>query len=71
MPIRVGTAHFVGFDAALRYYRKQEQDLTRRQLSSLLFKKLDEGLIHLGPPEVPPGQKLGTDEDGRYYLEDA
>jgi hypothetical protein len=63
--VTVGTSHFVSKAAAVRYYAYEhatEADIDR---------KLAEGLIHIGKPELKPGQRLSTIDNGtRYAIED-
>ena len=58
-----GTCYFVTLGAAIRYYRMQGED------ENAVGRKLDEGLIHIGKPTVPPGAKLMV-MGGRYVIEE-
>lgn len=59
----IGTSHFVSEDAARRYYDRQGIDARG------VREKLLSGEIHIGPPQVEPGQvaRIRLDEM-RYYL---
>ena len=59
-----GTSHFVSKAAAVRYYRPYEQEATKA-----VDRKLAEGQIHIGVPELKNGQQcyLNADE-GRYFI---
>jgi hypothetical protein len=65
-PTRYGTSHFVDRQAALDYYMPYGHE----DLEAAIDRKLLEGEIHLGPPRMIPGYKLGQYPDGRYFLEE-
>lgn len=58
---RVGTSHFVSLRAAARYYKGQNEN--RRDVE----RKLREGLIHIGPPEIKAGERLEVIDNGTRY----
>lgn len=62
----IGTSYFVSKAAAVRYYAYEhatESDIDR---------KLAEGLIHVGKPDLKPGDRLSTIDSGtRYAIEEA
>jgi hypothetical protein len=60
----VGTCHFVNRPAALRYYTDYRYDNVVRAVD----RKLREGEIHLGPPEVKKGERLFVNDEGRYCV---
>ena len=65
-PLRRGTCHFVSIAAARSYYARQGED------AAAVLDKLEEGAIHIGPPELKPGQVLHVIADeGRYEIEEA
>ena len=54
-----GTAHFCSREAAERYYANVDD----------VAEKLKSGDIHIGRPELAPGQSIITNRDeGRYYV---
>lgn len=57
-----GTAHFVSHEAAVSYYDAYEDDPARA-----VETKLREGSIHIGKPELKPGQTLSVIDDGTRY----
>ena len=60
----VGTSHFVSLEAAIRYYREYDLD------SAEVARKIADGEIHIGAPELLMGQKLIKIDNGlRYGLE--
>jgi hypothetical protein len=61
MPMVTGTAYFVSFKSAVRYYRGYgfaEPDVKR---------KLDLGEFHIGKPEIKDGERLVLLDDGARY----
>ena len=67
--MRVGTSHFVSVRAANLYY------LHFGYNSSDVLKKITEGEIHIGKPDLKSGQRLeiidsatGRRWDGRYAI---
>lgn len=58
-----GTHYFVSRAAAVKYYKSQESDAVE------VDRKIKDGEIAIGRPEVPPGCRLLTDEDGRLHIE--
>lgn len=65
--MRVGTSHFVSKLKAIRYYRDYEGD----GAAAAVDRKLAAGEIHIGKPELKPGQKLNIIDNGtRYEIED-
>lgn len=59
-----GTSHFVSVDDAVRYYRAQGEGLNAR---ATVTRKLSEGVIHIGPPTLGPGEHLTTLDGGARY----
>lgn len=65
--MKTGTAHFISRDAAIRYYREYGYDDTAAEVD----RKLADGEIYIGPPELKPGQRLARIDAGtRYAIED-
>jgi hypothetical protein len=63
-----GTAHFVSIDKAAQYYR----DYDHNDGYATVRRKLKEQSIHIGKPELKPGQKLHIIDNGtRYAIEEA
>ncbi len=61
--MRIGTAHFVSFAAAMRYYETSIPGIND---------KLEAGEIFIGPPNLKPGEKLSViPGEGRYQIEEA
>ncbi len=69
----VGTSHFVNFTKACDYYKGQGYDeLTPAGLEREVRRKLADGEIHLGKPEVGVGDRLVLVDGGtRYAIEEA
>lgn len=63
-----GTSYFVSHAAAVRYYRATEGKDAR----SAVERKLAEGQIHIGKPELKPGEALTVVDNGtRYAIKEA
>jgi len=60
---RYGTSHFVSKAAAIRYYRDTEGDNAREAVE----RKLSEGEIHIGAPDLKPGETLSVIDNGTRY----
>lgn len=60
---RIGTNYFVSMRRAIAYYAQYGFDGEYEA-----SRKVREGEIRIGIPHTKPGQSLGIDEDGRYYL---
>ena len=71
MTITTGTAHFVNLTKACDYYRGQGcDDLTPAALELYVKGMIEDGEIHLGKPEINPGQRLLLIDGGtRYAIE--
>lgn len=66
---RIGTSHFVSMDKAIKYYRSYARMYA--EVVRLIERKLAEGEIHLGLPEVKAGQRVVViDEGTRYAIEE-
>lgn len=64
--MRVGTSYFVSKAHAIRYYAYENAT------DATIERKLAEGLIHIGKPELKPGHRLTVIDDGtRYAIEEA
>lgn len=57
----IGTSYFVSKQAALKYYAYERATMVD------INRKIDEGLIHIGKPELKPGQILSIIDDGTRY----
>jgi hypothetical protein len=58
-----GTANFISKAAANKYYKSQGYDLAE------VNRKIKDGEIFIGKPEVPKGMTLKVNrEEGRYVL---
>ena len=64
MATRYGTHYFVSRAAAVKYYKSQESDAAE------VSRKIKDGEIAIGRPELPTGCRLLTDEDGRLHIEE-
>lgn len=59
--MRIGTAHFVSFNTALRYY--EPYGLTAEDVD----RKLAAGEIFLGVPKLKPGETVAIIDEGARY----
>lgn len=67
----IGTPNFVNFTKACDYYREQSNEETPAALERLIRRKIDEGDIELGKPDVPVGARLLLIDNGtRYAIEE-
>jgi len=65
--MRVGTSYFVSKTKAIRYYRDYEGEQAKRAVE----RKIEAGEIHIGKPDLKPGQRLSIIDSGtRYAIED-
>lgn len=74
--MKTGTCYFPSYGAAMRYYRPYN-DLEHptcvpsrartASLRRLVDRKLNAGEIHIGKPDLKPGQTL-TIEGNRYHI---
>ena len=75
--MKTGTCYFPSYGAALRYYRpycapfdaKSTRETRSQEVRALVDRKLNESEIHIGKPDLKPGQTL-TIEDNRYHITD-
>ena len=58
----IGTSHFISKEAAIKYYSDYEYD----DVKSAVERKLQEGLIHIGPPQIQDKEYLKVNNEGRY-----
>ena len=69
----VGTSHFVNFTKACDYYKESgyfEGDWTPAGVEQEIRRKIEEGEISLGQPELKPGDRLLLVDSGtRYAIE--
>lgn len=71
--MKTGTCYFPTYGAALRYYRPYARANARLKTSfarQIVDQKLNSGEIHIGKPEIKPGQTLSI-EDNRYFITEA
>ena len=59
----VGTSYFVTLDAAVQYYRDYHYPST----VAAVIRKLADGEIHLGRPNLKQGERLITLDGGTRY----
>lgn len=65
--MRIGTSYFVSRHSALRYYASQEVDATL----AMIDRKIADGEIHIGKPDIGPWQRLVVIDHGtRYAIEE-
>ena len=66
--MRVGTSHFVNFEAACKYYRAYYE---QEHVEDYVRSKIENGDIHLGRPEIKLGEHLYVIDDyTRYAIDD-
>lgn len=71
--MKTGTCYFPTYGAALRYYRPYAghySDGSKTQteaVRALVDQRLNEGEIHIGKPDLKPGETLSI-EDNRYHI---
>lgn len=58
----IGTSHFVSREAAILYYRPQFDNAAAE-----VDRKLADDEIHIGPPQIKPGDTLTRIDDGLRY----
>lgn len=64
----IGTSYFVSMAKAAQYYRDYEGD----DGYAAAQRKVREGSIHIGKPDLKPGQRLLIIDNGtRYAIEEA
>lgn len=61
-----GTSYFSTLSSAYAYYTAHALGYTRTDVDY----KIQQGEIHIGAPEVKPGEKLLIDPQGRYFIDD-
>jgi hypothetical protein len=61
-----GTAYFVSKSSAVRYYRSQGFG-SRVEVEAIVERKLADGEIHVGKPDVPEGMTLVILDHGCRY----
>ncbi len=62
--MQTGTSHFVSFSRACLYYSNMGFK------PSDVSEKIKNGEIKIGPPKTKNGQKLFTNNEGRYVIQD-
>lgn len=66
----IGTSFFISNASAVRYYMVEENS-SYEQAKLSVTRKLQEGLIHIGKPDLKPGQRLVyLDRGNRYGIEE-
>ena len=72
--IVTGTSYFPSRDHAARYYKPyakiENPDHWLTELSQLVNRKIEAGEIHIGKPELKPGQRAFV-QDNRWHIEGA
>lgn len=75
--MKTGTCYFPSYGAALRYYRPYAEfescdsdQSIQQQVRALVDRKLNSGEIHIGRPDLKPGETLSI-EDNRYHITEA
>jgi hypothetical protein len=63
MPTTIGTSHFVSLDAAIRYYSDYDYD----DVKGAVARKIAEGEISIGKPDLKPGERLTLVDEGKRY----
>jgi len=64
---RIGTCRFASKEAAMSYYKDQNETMTRKELRAMVHQKINEGLIFIGPPKAANNETLSI-IDGRYHI---
>lgn len=68
--MRVGTSHFVNIKAAELYYSDYIPNFSKAVVAAHVANKIKSGDIHIGPPELKPGETLHVIRDeGRYLID--
>lgn len=62
-----GTSYFVSRNTAIRYYSDYEPGSSWATVAGVVDRKLDEGAIHIGKPELKEGQTLSVIDNGTRY----
>ena len=72
---RSGTSNFINRESAIQYYHSTEcfygypAGAGRKEAIKIVNRKLAEGTIFLGKPQLKSGQKLFVNrEEGRYFI---
>jgi hypothetical protein len=66
--MRYGTSYFLSRRAAIYYF----SDYESAPVGAAVDRKIAEGLIHIGKPELKPGQTLHVIDSGlRYAIEES
>lgn len=69
--MKTGTCYFPSYGAAMRYYRPYYAYIHKytrtRALRRGIDQKLNSGEIHIGKPDLKPGETLSI-EDNRYHI---
>jgi hypothetical protein len=76
--MKTGTSYFPSYGAALRYYRPYCEVrpglfpgyVRTQELRALVDAKLNAREIHIGKPDIKPGQRLSI-QDNRWHVEEA
>jgi hypothetical protein len=73
--MKTGTCYFPSYGAAMRYYRPYCETYGTTQARTaatraMIDQKLNEREIHIGKPELKPGERLSI-EDNRYHITEA
>lgn len=69
--MRTGTSHFVSIQAAELYYSDYIPNFSKAVVAAHVANKIKSGDIHIGKPELKPGETLVICDDGtRYAIDD-
>lgn len=63
----IGTCHFVSLQKAIDYYRDGEILDVPAELERDVKRKIEEGEIYIGSPDIKEGEKLVKIDNGRRY----
>jgi hypothetical protein len=64
--MRIGTSYFIDRQSAIKYYKEYHYQNTEEAVD----RKLKDGEIHIGKPEIQDTEYLKVNEEGRYIRVD-
>lgn len=62
--MKIGTSYFISRRAAEKYYKDYDYD----DVKSAVDRKLSDGEIHIGKPDIKAGERLEINNEGRYVI---
>jgi len=68
--MRIGTSYFISAAHAARYYFDALPWMGPHDARCEVERKLRAGEIHIGKPELKPGERLCLIDNARYAIED-